>query len=178
MADIFAASSDEEGGEPGPGRAPTGAGASGAGPAGVTAAVTAGVAEAAQRRELHDAGYRDGAGGPEGHARGLQEGFDVGFAEGLADGRALGRVLGALSGVDALAGRVPRGLPGPPLPDADRQRLQAALGRLAALAPTMCAAADPTVARELAEAVGLLEAAGVCDGAAAVEKVLGTTGAL
>lgn len=163
MADIFAASSDEEG-QPGGGRLrrtrPHGA-------------------EEAQRRELHDAGYRDGAGGPEGHALGLQEGFDEAFARGLANGRALGRVLGALSGVQALEERVPRGLPGPPLVEGDKGRLEASLGRLTAVAPTMPAAADPVVVNERAEAAWLLEGAGVCGGGddepggVVVERVLG-----
>lgn len=131
------------------------------------------MAEAAQRRELHDAGYRDGAGGAEGHALGLQEGFDVGFARGMADGGALGRVLGALSGVHALEERVPRGLLAPPLQEEDRERLRGSLGWLTALAPTMRPAADPALARERAEAERVLEAAGVLAGAGGGGDVVG-----
>jgi hypothetical protein len=213
MADVFSASSDEEDG-----------GYDGGDPSAPPHSSTGGpVAEAAQRRTLHDAGYRDGAGGPEGHALGLQEGFDAGFVQGLAHGRAFGQVLGALryihlycmvdatgsglgrlnynphssesnhieptppstshelSGIQALEERVPRGLPVPALAAEDKQRLEASLQQLTALAPTMPAAADPAVAPDIRnEAVHLLEAAGVCrpgDAASAgVESVLGPSG--
>ncbi len=85
MADIFAASSSDD--EEGDGSI---------GIDGGTAAAPSSSPYAAQRRALQDAGYRDGAGGPAGHALGLQEGFDAGLAQGLADGRAWGQVLGAL----------------------------------------------------------------------------------
>lgn len=157
--DVFGGSSDEEG-DWGGGR---------------TAAAGAGSETAAQRRILQDAGYRDGAGGEEGHALGLQEGFDEGFAQGMADGRALGQVLGACSGVHALEERVPRGLPVPPLADEDKGRLEASIDRLTALAPTMPAATDPALASEQAEAVRLVAAAGVCQEGdrSAVERVVG-----
>lgn len=80
------------------------------------------------------------------------------------------------SGVHALEERIPRGLPGPPLSAEERGRLEAGTERLAALAPTMPAAADPAVASERAEAARVVAAAGIGTQAgdmSFVERILG-----